>query len=116
MDSIRVKHSEVIGKSQSKTAVLESRIKTNALNWTGNVNYNEFGKLDGIGFEKVSVKFVDSFIFFVLVPDDNTEKKKKIIGSNVGFQNTLIFNKIHWFLLKIDESSLRRWVPHTYLK
>ena len=91
MDSIRVKHSEVIGKSQSKTAVLESLIKTNALNRTGNVNYNEFGKLDGIGFEKVSVKFVDSFIFCVLVPDYNTEKKKKIIRNTfIGSQNKRI--------------------------
>ena len=91
MDSINVKHSEVIGKSQSKTAVLESLIKTNALNRTGNVNYNEFGKLDGIGFEKVSVKFVDSFIFCVLVPDYNTEKKKKIIRNTfIGSQNKRI--------------------------
>ena len=80
MDSTRVKQSEVIGKSQSKTAVLESLIKTNALNRTGNVDYNEFGKLDGIGFEKVSVKFVDSFIFSVLVPDYNTEKKRRLEG------------------------------------
>ena len=91
MDSIRVKHSEVIGKSQSKTAVLESLIKTNALNRTGNVNYNEFGKLDRIGFEKVSVKFVDSFIFCVLVPDYNTEKKKKIRRNTfIGSQNKKI--------------------------
>ena len=30
------------------------------------------------------------------------------IGSNVPSQNTLVFGKIHWFLLKFDESVLRR--------
>ena len=91
MDSIRAKHSEIVGKSQSRTAVLEVLIKSNALNRTGNVDYNKFGKLDGIGFEKVSVKFVDSFIFCVLVPDYNTEKKMKIRRNNfIGSQNRRI--------------------------
>ena len=49
MDSVRVNRSDVVGKSQSKTAVLEALIKANALNRTGNVDYNKCGKLDGIG-------------------------------------------------------------------
>ena len=38
-------------------------------------------------------------------PEEMAEAK---IGSNVGFQNTLILNKIHWFLMIFCESSLRR--------
>ena len=82
MDSVLVNCSELVGKSQSKTAALEALIKANALNRTGNVDYNKYGKLDGIGFEKVSDKFVDNFLLCVLVPDYNTEKKKKIRGNN----------------------------------
>ena len=77
MDSARVNLSELVGKSQSKTAVLEALIQANALNQTGNVDYNKCGKLDGIGFEKVCDKFVDNFLLCVLVPDYNTEKKKR---------------------------------------
>jgi len=91
MDSIRVNLSELVGKSQSKTAVLEALIQANALNQTGNVDYNKCGKLDGIGFEKVSDKFVDSFLLCVLVPDYNTEKKKKIRRNTfIGSQNKKI--------------------------
>merc|ERR1712215_219580 len=46
------------------------------LTLTGNVDYNENGKIDGVGFEKVSEKFVDNFILKVLVPDYNTMKDK----------------------------------------
>ena len=76
MDSIRVNRSELVGKSQNNTAVLESLVGANALNRTGNVDYNENGKIDGVGFEKVSEKFVDNFILKVLVPDYNTMKVK----------------------------------------
>ena len=48
MESIRVNRSELVGKTQNNTAILEA----NALNRTGNLNYNENGKLDGVGFEK----------------------------------------------------------------
>ena len=50
MDSIRVNRSELVGKAQNNTAVLEALIRANALNCTGNLNYNENGKLDGVGF------------------------------------------------------------------
>ena len=35
-------------------------------------------------------------------------------GSNVVYKNTLTFTKIHWFLLKFCESSIRIWVHHTH--
>ena len=76
MESIRLNHSEVVGKSQNNTSVLEALIRANALNCTGDLNYNENGKLDGVGFEKVSPLFIDNFILKVVVPDYNTEKIK----------------------------------------
>ena len=77
MDSIGVNRSEVVGKKQNNTAVLEALISTNALNCTGDLNYNENGKLDGVGFEKISEKFINNFILKVLVPDYNTEKERE---------------------------------------
>ena len=76
MDSIRVNRSELVGKSQNNTAVLESLVRANSLNQTGYLDYNENGKLDGVGFEKVSPLFIDNFILKVVVPDYNTEKIK----------------------------------------
>ena len=76
MDSIRVNRSKVVGKKQNNTAVLEALICANALDCTGDLNHNKNGKLDGVGFEKISEKFIDNFILKVLVPDYNTEKIK----------------------------------------
>ena len=92
MESIRVNRSELVGKSQNNTAVLESLVGANALNRTGNVDYNENGKLDGVGFEKVSEKFVDNFILKVLVPDYNTmkDKGKRTRNMFVASQNKTI--------------------------
>ena len=78
MDSIRVNRSEVVGKNQNNTAVLEALICANALNCTGDLNYNENGKLDGVGFEKVSEKFIDNFVFCNIVPDYNTKKERNL--------------------------------------
>ena len=92
MDSIRVNRSELVGKSQYNTAVLEALVRANTLNRTGNVDYNQYGKLDGVGFEKVTAKFVDNFILKILVPDYNTKKIKGKRPSNmfVGSQNKTI--------------------------
>ena len=88
MDSIRVNRSELVGKSQSKTAVLESLVRANALNLTGNLDYNKYGKLDAVGFEKVSPLFIDNFIFTLLVPDYNLNNKRQNIY--LGSQNRKI--------------------------
>ena len=92
MESTRVSRSELVGKTQSTTAVLESLVRANVLNRTGNMDYNQYGKLDGVGFEKVSAQFVDNFIFANLVPDYNTKKIKGKRPSNmfVGSQNKTI--------------------------
>ena len=85
MESTRVSRSELVGKTQSTTAVLESLVRANVLNRTGNVDYNQYGKLDKIG-------FVDNFILKILVPDYNTKKIKGKKPSNmfVGSQNKTI--------------------------
>ena len=92
MESIRVNRSELVGKTQNNTAILEALICANALNRTGNLNYNENGKLDGVGFEKVSEKFIDNFVFCNIVPDYNTKKNKgkKPTNIHVGSQNRKI--------------------------
>ena len=92
MDAVQVAKRDLIRSSQSNKAVLESLIRANALNRSGNINYNENGNLDGIGFEKVSEKFVDSFILKVLVPDYNTKKIKGKKPTNIfiGSQNRTI--------------------------
>ena len=83
MESIRVNRSELVGKTQNNTAILEALICANALNRTGNLNYNENGKLDGVGFEKVSGKFIDNFVFYNIVPDYNTKKFKGKKPTNI---------------------------------
>ena len=84
MDFICINRSDLVGTSKSKTAVLETLIKANALNQTGNIDYNKYGHLDCVGFEKVSEKFVDNFLFRVLVPDYNTKKDnpKQMLRNN----------------------------------
>ena len=94
MDSIRINLSELVGTSKSKTAVLETLMKANVLNQTGNIDYNKYGQLYNVGFKKVSEKFVDNFLVKVLVPDYNTKngKTKKDLTRNsfVGSKNKKI--------------------------
>ena len=92
MDSIRVNRSKLVGKNRNNTAILEALICANALNRTGDLNYNENGKLDEVGFEKVSEKFIDNFVFCNIVPDYNTKKTKGKKPTNiyVGSQNRKI--------------------------
>ena len=87
MDAIRVTRSDLVGKSKSDTLVMETLIRANALNRTGDVNYNESGLKDGVGFEEVTEKFVDNFLFRILVPDYNVKKGKNIF---LGTQNKMI--------------------------
>ena len=87
MDAIRVNRSDLIGKSKSNTLVMETLIRANALNRTGNVNYNENGLKDGVGFEEVTEKFVDNFLFRILIPDYNIKKGKNMF---IGAQNKMI--------------------------
>ena len=49
--------------------VLEKIAKENSFNRIGAVNFNKYGKQDGIGFLPCSDKFVESFLLYVYVPD-----------------------------------------------
>ena len=53
-------------------------IRENAFNQTGDVNYNEKGLKDEVGFVEVPDKFVDTFLLRILVPDYNTKKGRNI--------------------------------------
>ena len=89
-----IEKADIVGRSKARTVLLDALARSNALNCTGQVDFNKYGKKDGVGFEKVTDKFVDNFILGVLVPEYNTKH-----GSNafVGSQNRtirelLIFN------------------------
>ena len=49
MDSIRANRSELVGRSQYKTCVMEALIRANALNRTGAIDYNTYGVKNGVG-------------------------------------------------------------------
>ena len=63
------------GRSQSKT-VMEAIIRTNALNRTGVIDYNTYGVKDGVGFEKVTEKFVDNFCLKCLFQTTTLRREK----------------------------------------
>ena len=67
--------------------ILEKIARLNALNRTGNANYNKYGNKDGIGFIPCSDKFIDNFILQVLVPDYKLDKTKYL---HVGAVNKTI--------------------------
>ena len=76
MDSVRINRSDLVGISQSKTAVLEALIKANALNQTGNVDYNKYGKLDGIGLKSYLTSLWIIF-YFVYLYQITTQRRKR---------------------------------------
>ena len=78
---------DLVGRATSKTAVVETLVRSNALNLTGNSNFNSGGVKDGVGFVNVTEKFVDNFILRVLVPDYNAKDGRNIF---VGSQNKSI--------------------------
>ena len=71
--SLLVNRSDLVGHSKSKTSVLEALAETNALNYTGRIDYNEFGTKDEVGLVAATEKFVDNFLLKVLVPDYNVK-------------------------------------------
>ena len=82
-----IDRTEIVGRAKSKTALVDALSRSNALNHTGQVDFNKYGEKDGVGFQSVTEKFVDNFILSVLVPEYNTKN-----GSNVfvGSQNRTI--------------------------
>ena len=59
----------ILGQSNKSAVVLEKIAKENLLNRTGTVNFNKYGKQDGIGFSPCSDKLMASFLLHVYVPD-----------------------------------------------
>ena len=74
-----IDRTEIVGRAKSKTALVDALSRYNALNHTGQVDFNKYGEKDGVGFQSVTEKFVDNFILSVLVPEYNTKN-----GSNVS--------------------------------
>jgi len=55
---------------------LEALIKANALNQTGNVDYNKYGKLDGIGLKSYLTSLWIIF-YFVYLYQITTQRRKR---------------------------------------
>ena len=89
--------SELVGRSSSKSALLECAAKSISLNLTGNIDYNSLGSLDNIGLQPVSPLFVDNFIVSVVVPDYNIENGKFL---HVGAVNKAVREVLDLFDLE----------------
>ena len=85
----------ILGRSNKSTVVMEKIAKENSLNRTGAVNFNKYGKQDGIGFSPYSDKFVDNFLFYVYVPDYFVTTKKTY--TKVGHVNKHIRDMLTGF-------------------
>ena len=71
-----IERSALVGRTQSKTAVLEAIVRCNARNLTGTLDFNKFGIKDEIGLIGVTPKFVDNFVIDVIAPDYHVTKSK----------------------------------------
>ena len=91
LNMVVINKSDLVGRTNCKTAVVESLARAHALNRTGKVNYNALGVKDEQGLVSVTEKFVDNFILQVLVPDYNVDKGKYIyVGAlNKGIRELL---------------------------
>ena len=82
----------ILGRSNKSSVVLEKIAKENSLNRIGAVNFNKYGKQDGIGFLPCSDKFVDSFLLYVYVPDYFVRQgrpTRKLVWSACAFGHCL---------------------------
>lgn len=89
---ITVNKKDLLGRCSRPTAVLEKIVQQNALNKTGKIDYNKYGKQDGVGFTPVTDMFVDNFVLRVVVPDYLTKrtKNKHIEYMHIGSTNKRI--------------------------
>ena len=110
MGDIVISRSELVGNTKLKSSVVNAIARSNALNLTGNINYNVYGFKDGIGFESVTKKFVDNFLLRVLVPDYNMKNGKNIF---IGTHNKSIREMLNAFDL---EKCIVKAVVFTKLK
>ena len=71
--------------------------RANAMNKTGHIHYNKFGKRDGQGFEQCSEMFIDNFLLRTLVPDYHKDKK---CYTKIGSLNKAIREELDEFGIK----------------
>lgn len=79
----------LLGRPCKNTVLLQKFVQENALNRTGNIDYNKYGNKLGIGFLPCTEKFVDNFLLYVYVPDYFIEQKgaKNKAYTEVGVVN-----------------------------
>ena len=82
-----IERTAIVGRARSRQALVEALSRSNALNLTGHLDFNKYGKRDGVGFANVTEKFVDNFILSVLLPEYNTKNGANVF---VGSQNRTI--------------------------
>ena len=68
--------------------------RANAMNRTGYLDYNRYGKKDGQGFQECSKKFIDNFLLRTIVPDYLTKKR---CYTKVGSLNKAIREELEEF-------------------
>ena len=65
-----LRNTQALGLFSCRSLLGRSKIaQEHSLNRTGVINYNKYGKQEGVGFISCSEKFVDNFLFHVLVLD-----------------------------------------------
>ena len=74
---IRINKKTFLGRCSRGVAAIEKIAQQNALNRSGNIDFNKYGKQDGVGFIPVTEMFVDNFILRVLVPDYQVKRSAK---------------------------------------
>ena len=87
---------DLVGRSKAAGAAIESIARANALNLTGDLDYNKFGSKDANGFIQVTEKFVDNFLLHVLVPEYYVKNGKNIFvgGMNKTIRDLLTANEL----------------------
>ena len=66
----------ILGRSNKSTVILEKIAKGNSLNRIGSVDFNKYGKQDGVGLLPCSDRLVNNFVLYVYVPDYFVTPKK----------------------------------------
>ena len=87
---------DLVGRSKAAGAAIESIARANALNLTGDLDYNKFGSKDANGFIQITEKFVDNFLLHVLVPEYYVKNGKNIFvgGMNKTIRDLLTANEL----------------------
>ena len=66
----------ILGRSNKSTVILEKIAKANSLNRIGSVDFNKYGKQEGVGVLQCSNRLVNNFVLYVYVPHYFVTPKK----------------------------------------